>query len=112
MTQPSMFEMEPIAPPPHRAGKRWGGRASTNARAQVKTMLPAPCTRCGGLVTEDMDWHADHITERTFGGGGGGNLGPAHAGCNTAAGGKIGAAITNSRRITPDVIRERTAKWW
>lgn len=114
VNQLELFHVEPIARSPHTPGKRWGGRKSTNARAKVRAMLPAPCHRCGGIITRadpESSWHADHTTERMYGGGDT-DLAPAHAGCNTSAGGKIGARITNSRRVTAETVRERTVKWW
>ena len=94
--------------------KRWGGHASTKARAHVRRMLPAPCNRCGDLVTDEMEWHADHVMERGQGGTDSpDNYLPAHAHCNTSAGGRIGAAITNGTRVTPaPVTRERRPRWW
>jgi hypothetical protein len=94
--------------------KRWGGARSAKARAVVKRMLPAACTRCGGLVTDEMEWHADHIQERSTGGQDSpDNYGPAHAHCNTSAGGRIGAAITNGTRVTPaPITREKRPRWW
>ena len=93
-------------------GRRWGGNDSRKARAIVRAMLPAPCTRCGEPVTEDMEWHADHVQEAAFGGEDrASNYGPAHARCNTSAGGRIGAAMTNGPRAVQHV-RERTVKWW
>ena len=114
MDQLAMFDMQPIQLPEPRPGKKWGGRRSTNARAIVTRMLPGPCTRCGGLVTPEMDWHADHLQERGLGGADvASNYGPAHAKCNTSAGGKIGAAITNGSRVSvADHVREKTLKWW
>ena len=109
----TLFDMEPVHRSPAAPAKRWGGRASTNARAQVRRMLPAPCTRCGDLVTNEMEWHADHIQERTYGGEDNpNNFGPAHAHCNTNAGGKIGAATTNETKVAPAITRERRPRWW
>jgi hypothetical protein len=109
----ALFEMEPVQRSPASPKKRWGGHASTKAMAAVRRMLPAACSRCGGLVTDEMDWHADHLTERAQGGTDSpDNYGPAHAHCNTSAGGKIGAAITNGVRVQPGVTRVRRPSWW
>ena len=110
----ALFDMEPVQRSPAAPKKRWGGHASTKARARVRAMLPAPCSRCGGLVTDEMDWHADHIQERAQGGADSpDNYAPAHAHCNTSAGGRIGAAITNGTRVTPaPITRERRPRWW
>ena len=112
--QLQLFDMEPIHRSPAAPKKKWGGHASTKARAHVRRMLPAGCVRCGGIVTDEMDWHADHIQERHDNGTDSpSNLGPAHARCNESAGGRIGAAITNGTRVTPAPInRERRPSWW
>lgn len=98
------------------SGKRWGGRASTNARKLVRAMLPAPCHRCGEIITpqdpEDT-WHAGHVEDRAQGGADtASNYAPEHSGCNLSAGGKLGAAMTNARRAKPGTERERVPQWW
>jgi hypothetical protein len=110
----TLFDMEPVHRSPAAPKKRWGGHASTKARAHVRRMLPAPCNRCGNIVTDEMDWHADHVQERGAGGADTpDNYLPAHAHCNTSAGGKIGAAITNGTKVAPATItRERRPRWW
>lgn len=109
----TLFDMEPVQRSPAAPKKKWGGNRSTKARAIVRRMLPAGCVRCGGLVTDEMEWHADHIQERDAGGGDSpSNLGPAHARCNESHGGRIGAAITNGVRVQPGVTRERRPRWW
>ena len=111
--QGAFFDMaEPAvrAKPP---GRRWGGADSRAARAIVRPMLPAPCTKCGKPVTEDMDWHADHIHAAALGGANdASNYGPAHARCNEADGGKLGAMLTNGFKAENITHRERTVKWW
>jgi hypothetical protein len=42
------------------------------------------CVRCGNAISPGSEWHLDHDDEGT------GYLGPAHARCNTSAGGRIG----------------------
>ena len=118
--QDGLFDMAPLERPDTRAArpgkKAWGGRASTNARAQVRAMLPAPCQACGGLITPDQPestWHAGHIQDRAQGGAdSGSNYAPEHAKCNLSKGGQLGAAITNGAKVAVDWTRERTLKWW
>jgi hypothetical protein len=119
MEQGGLFDMEPLERPgkPARQGRaKWGGRASANARAWCRAMLPAACPGCGGIITaEDPEssWHAGHIEDRAQGGQDSpGNYRPEHARCNTSAGGKLGAAITNGAKVAVDWTRERTLKWW
>lgn len=101
---------------PGPARKAWGGRASTNARASCRAMLPAPCMSCGGMITADQPentWHAGHIQDRAQGGSdSGSNYAPEHAACNLSKGGKLGAAITNGAKVAVDWTKERTLKWW
>ena len=113
MMQGELFHVDVPERPQGGKARRWGGNDSRKARAIVAPTLPAPCTRCGRIVTADMEWHADHILEDTFGGkADAGNLGPAHAKCNTSAGGKIGARMTNGHKQENNSHRERTVKWW
>jgi hypothetical protein len=119
MEQDELFHMTPLErPQTARPGgkKKWGGRASTNARKIVRAMLPAACWRCGGMITlEDPEssWHAGHIEDRGQGGqDSASNYAPEHSRCNTSAGGKLGAAITNGTKVAVDWTRERTLKWW
>jgi len=115
MEQLAMFDMAPVQLPDHQPGKRWGGRRSTNARAKCRAMLPTGCWRCGRLLTPDMPesaWHAGHLTDRAMGGSDQ-DVAPECAQCNTSAGGKLGASITNGQKVqTSDMVRERTLKWW
>jgi len=116
----ALFDMEPLERPGRgqaAAGKKkWGGRDSTKARAHCRTLLPAACPSCGGMITaEDPEdtWHAGHLEDRGQGGSDSlGNIVPEHARCNTSAGGKLGAAITNGNKVAVDWVRERTLKWW
>jgi hypothetical protein len=113
MMQGELFHVDTPERPDGGKARRWGGNDSRKARAIVAMMLPAPCTRCGGTVTAEMEWHADHIQEAMHGGGSeAANLGPAHAKCNTSAGGKLGAKITNGYKQENQTHRERTVKWW
>ena len=56
------------------------------------------CTRCDELITPDQAWHLDHSDDRTT------YLGPAHAHCNTSAGGKKAHA-------TPDPQPRPRTRW-
>ena len=77
-------------------------------------MLPAPCWRCGRLLTLEDKWTAGHVTDRVDGGGNEpGNLAPECPRCNYSAGGKRGAATTNVRKLeATDITRYRRKKWW
>lgn len=111
----ALFEIPGVTdqPKPKASGRRWGGNDSRKARAVVALMLPAPCFRCGRIVTAEMDWHADHVQEATFGGTDeASNFAPSHKKCNESAGGRIGAAMTNARTTANDTRREKTIKWW
>ena len=90
-------------------GKRWGGSASRGARAVCRPLVDAgaPCLRCGKPILPGEPWHADHIIDRALGGlDTPDNLWPSHERCNTSAGGKRGAQITNAWRAEQ---RERVA---
>ncbi|MGN8245284.1 HNH endonuclease [Cellulomonas soli] len=86
----------------------WGGRKVTNARAYWRARLPLPCRRCGRPVYADSRWHVGHVQDRVLGGGDSvSNQWPEHERCNTSAGGKLGAAITNARRAPVPDGRDR-----
>ena len=53
-----------------RERKRWG---------RVVKAGNANCSRCGGPIDPNEEWHLDHTDDRL------GYLGPAHARCNVAA---------------------------
>lgn len=107
-----------IAPAPSRPATRkaWGGRTSERARSHCRAMLPAPCQRCGGIITPEDDestWHAGHIIDRMDGSGDRPeDTLPEHQHCNTSAGGRRGAALVNAARAREDAARERTTRWW
>lgn len=123
MGQNSLFEIPSAWSPdtgrerePGPAGKsKWGGRKSTNARARCRAMLPHVCRRCGDMILPtdpESSWHAGHREDRAAGGTEDG-IEPEHARCNTSAGGKVGAAMTNAQRAPQAQIeRERTPQWW
>jgi hypothetical protein len=50
------------------------------------------CLEPTRAIAPGSDWHLDHDDDRT------GYRGPAHARCNTSAGGRNGAAVTNAAR--------------
>lgn len=119
--QGQLFTMEPVHVPGLDGTRKtkWGGRKVTKARDTVRAMLPAPCWRgCGKVITRDWpekDWHAGHVNGRAEGGPDNvTNYLPECRWCNLSEGGKVGAAITNGKRvsITTDAIRERTLKWY
>lgn len=93
---------------------KYQGKRSTTNRAAVRATLPGPCTKCGGVVTEDMQWHADHIRSRAELEALGvpvsqidspANLGPAHKSCNERDGAAMGnrarAKARKAAHITP-----------
>lgn len=98
------------------ARKKWGGRASINARKICRAMLPTGCWRCGRLITAETpedQWHAGHLEDRGQGGqDSAANYAPECSGCNTSAGGKLGAAITNGAKVTVTYTKETLKKWW
>lgn len=117
--QDSLFYMAPLERPDAAepgARKKWGGGASRKARAVCRAMLPWACKGCGGMITAETpesEWHAGHREDRGQGGADQiNNYEPEHARCNTSAGGKLGAAITNGRKVSVDWARERVIKWY
>ena len=78
--------------------KAWGGHASRQARAICAALVTsgAACCRCRRPILPGQAWHADHwpIPREQ----GGTQVSPAPARCNTSAGGKRGAELTNQRR--------------
>ena len=84
----------------------WSGAQSRKARAKLAPAVRAGravCCRCGLPILPGQRWHADHYpVPRELGGT---ELAHAHEHCNTSAGGKRGAQLTNSRRITTNYTR-------
>jgi hypothetical protein len=119
--QGQLFHMEPLVIPGMDQGtrKKWGGRKVAKARDTCRAMFPTPCWRgCGRTITADWpekDWHAGHVEGRAEGGADNvTNYLPECRWCNLREGGRLGAAITNGKRVavTTDAIRERTLKWY
>jgi 5-methylcytosine-specific restriction endonuclease McrA len=91
----------------HRAGKHT--TKSPAIRAKLQAMLPLPCVECSRPVMPEDSWHVAHIVPASQGGQTTvSNTGPAHAGCNLKAGGRLGAATVNARK-TAEVQGRR--KW-
>ncbi len=88
------------------------GGASRRNRQIVAAMLPAACYRCGGLVTADDDWHADHIVPLVVTGEqtpGPDMLAPSHARCNT----RHGAQLRHERvRAKANADSRRRLAFW
>lgn len=92
----------------------WSGRKVTTARAYWRARLPLPCYRCRLPVLASQAWHVEHVVDRALGGAHGvENQWVSHQHCNTSAGGKRGAAITNARREPEKSARieTRPLKW-
>lgn len=81
--------------------QRGYGRAHQALRAKWEPKVETgvvDCARCGEPIAPDAEWHLGHTDDRT------GYQGPEHARCNTQAGGRNGAAVTNAKRGM--IIRE------
>lgn len=112
----ALFDMA-HEPRPDREGparKKWAGSVVTAARKIVGAMLPAPCWRCGTMLTKESKWTVGHLEARADDGGDtASNYAPECGKCNFSEGGKRGAAITNSRKVEAiDIERVRRIKWW
>lgn len=90
-------------------------------RKRLGATLPAPCWRCGRMISEGDKWHVGHITDRALGGNDNAamtmdsEVAVECEKCNTSAGGRLGAAITNGKKVTTGPMgsyRERTIKWY
>lgn len=76
---------------------KWGGKRVTQMRQRMAEQLPAPCWRCGRIITPDMVWTIGHIIEADAAPElmwDPQNTAPEHARCNFAA----GARYTNRKR--------------
>ena len=88
------------------SSKKYQGKVAADLRAYWTRQIEAagvwPCWRCGRWLTLDSPWHVGHVVDRMDGGPDiPANTRPECAKCNTRAGGKRGAAITNARRRKP-----------
>lgn len=74
--------------------ERGYGAEHQQLRADMQgTVIGQPCARCGHMILPTDTWHLDHTDDRS------GYLGPSHARCNVAAGGR---AAHGERGISPD----------
>ena len=122
--QDTLFDFGTADRPAGPRRRRWGGSRSTEARKRVRAMLPAPCRSCGGIISPDdpeSTWHAGHDQDRVETEALGlpeAEVFPEHAKCNTSAGGRVGAAMTNEAKQGPAKTqvsheqREREPQWW
>lgn len=81
-------------PKPGSTTARGYGATHTAERAKWAAVVEAgkaECARCHRPIMADDPWDLDHNDDRT------GYIGPSHATCNRSAGGRNGAAVTNSR---------------
>lgn len=82
-------------------------------RAVIKPQLPLPCVNCPHQVTPDQPWQVGHRRDAARGGRPTiANTGPSHSWCpsckrrcNQVSGGRLGAAIANSKRQASKDIR-------
>ena len=91
--------------------KRGYGAHHQALRKAVRPQMEAgvvPCARCGVLIAPEERWELDHAPGKQ------GYLGPSDVRCNRSAGGRVGAAITNSRRSAqpPSTKRPWSRVWW
>jgi hypothetical protein len=76
-------------------GMVWAGSQVRRARALWAARLPAPCYRCGLLVTAADSWDVEHDPPRSAGGSV--VVGVSHSSCNRAH----GARLINAARSRP-----------
>lgn len=88
--------------------RQYSSKRSVSARKTVAALLPAPCYRCGRIVTADMKWEADHTTSRVQAEALGISeveqdrmVAPAHASCNHKHGAKLGNALKAKAKTEP-----------
>ncbi|MFJ3392030.1 HNH endonuclease [Leifsonia aquatica] len=82
----------------HHRAQKWTSKAP-KLRAAWAEMLPRPCLACGRVILKGESFHVGHIRAASLGGQPTmQNTTPMHARCNLSDGGKLGAAVTNSRR--------------
>lgn len=87
---------------------RWSGSLSRRERAKHAPAIRAGiavCCRCGLPILPGTPWQADHYpVPLEFGGT---QTQPAHTRCNTSAGGKRGAQLTNAKRAAKTTASKR-----
>lgn len=89
----------------HHRAQKWSTH-SPKLRKLIEPQLPLPCVNCGRSVTPEQVWQVGHRQDAARGGQPTiQNCGPAHKSCNSKAGGKLGATITNSKRQAEKDIR-------
>ena len=44
----------------------WNGTLARRARQRIGAQLPAPCWRCGRMLTADQPWTVGHIIDRAI----------------------------------------------
>lgn len=99
----------------HHRAQRW---TSFNAqrRAELEAMLPLPCIKCGRTIHRTdprASWEVGHRQDAALGGRPTrANTGAIHTSCNRRAGGKLGAAVTNSRRRRRAADADGLRAWW
>ena len=100
----------------HHRTTEWKALSAT-MRPRIAASLPQPCIDgCGRPVMPGDNWHLGHrvpvAVAKRMGWSmaqinAAQNLGPSHARCNTRAGGKLGATISNANRRQ----KERLIAW-
>lgn len=96
---------------PARKSSQYNSTRSRRVRTSVAATLPAPCIRCGAVVTAEMRWDADHLLSRADARDLGVSdadcdamAGPAHRSCNLKAAGELTARRNRERATQPRVI--------
>lgn len=80
--------------------RNWHGGYVKRARRIIAATLPAPCWRCGRMVTEDMAWDVGHIIGRDVNPEythDPNNWAPEHSYCSRSAGARYGNAKRGGR---------------
>lgn len=87
-------------------------RARRRLRALQKAQGYLVCWRCGRVLPDGWPFHTGHVVAHMDGGAGAGNFDAECPRCNLRDGGKRGAKITNSRRVTnPNGLGGYTSPW-
>ena len=94
-----------------RKSSKYNSTRSKRVRASVALTLPAACVRCGGIVTAEMVWDADHLIARSDARDMGMSdaecdamAGAAHRSCNLKAAGELTARRNRTRATKPRQI--------